>query len=267
MSWADLAGILRKKSIRKGWRAPVRMPVWVIDDFKHQHVCELVEASPTGFRLRTAHKLPRGKELILRFFSGPSEEESGRHGFARKGAMVDIPGEIVWVRKEGVGAFSILAGGRFTAEGRKDWEALCEVLLHGPGIDVADLDEHRSHGRLTYQGSLGQQEMVIRDVSESGAGLLTRRSIPMGTRMEITLEARDFLVTCRGRVVRCQEILKGRVFHVGLDFEKLDRETRENLVRFLTDLLAQRAEAEAAEVARKAAEAAKLRAMETELPT
>lgn len=236
MSWSDLVGILKRKSIRKGWRKPMRLPVWVIDAYEKQHGCELVEVSPNGFRLRTPHRLPTKKELILRFML-QAEDETGTYGFARKGRTVEVPGEILWNRREGVGALTRLAGGRFLPMARDQWTALCELLLGGGGVDFADSDEHRSHGRLQYQDSLLGHDMIIRDVSESGAGLLTRQPVAVNSRLEIQLKGEDEDIHCRGRVVRCVELLPGKVFHVGLVFERLDKKTRLALTGFLVALL------------------------------
>lgn len=229
MTGTDLAGILRRNSIRKGWREPVRIPVQVLEDNGTRHDCELVEASPTGFRLRASRRLPRGRQLVFRF-SGASS-----------GPDTDIPGEILWTRKEGSGPLSVQAGGRFSPEHDRDWRALCCLLLDGPGIDLADLDERRSHGRLVHQADLGGQDMVIRDISRGGAGLLVRQPVVVGTWMDLLLAENGTPLQLRGRVLRCQEIVRGSVYHLGLAFGAMDGPTAERLVAFLTGLLEKKA--------------------------
>ncbi len=229
MSGPDLAGILRRNSIRKGWREPVRIPVKVLEGNGKKHDCELVEASPTGFRLRASRKLPRGRQLLFRFSCGSAE------------AGTDLPGEILWTRKEGTGPLNVQAGGRFAPEHGQDWRTLCCLLLDGPGIDLADLDERRSHGRLVHQADLGVQDMVIRDISRGGAGLLVRQPVVVGTWMDLLLEDDGGPLQLRGRVLRCQEIVRGSVHHLGLAFGMMDAQTSERLVAFLTDLLEKKA--------------------------
>lgn len=238
MGWSDLAGILKKKksSVRRGWRKLVRMPVTVIEPDGRQTAGEIVESSPNGFQVRCPHKMSLNVPLKLRFMGIP-------YGEASKGSIVvEVPAEMVWNRKETVGAFPFLAGGRFMPASRDQWRDLCSVLLGGPGLEIAELDEQRSQGRLIYHGSIGDQDMVVRDVSESGAGLLVRHPVVPNARMEIELAGADGPFYCRGRVVRCKELLKGRIYHVGLAFEKLDRRTRDHLATFLADLLLSREE-------------------------
>jgi len=126
--------------------------------------------------------------------------------------VVDIPGEVLWTRKEGSGALNVQAGGRFSLDHRRHWESLCRLLLHGPGIDMADLDERRSHGRMVHDEDLESQDMVLRDISRGGAGLLVRQPVVVGSWMDLLLEREDEPLQLRGRVLRCQEIVRGSVY-------------------------------------------------------
>ncbi len=233
MSRTDLAGILRRNSIRKGWREPVRMPVRVMEQDGNTHDCELVEASPLGFRLRAPRRLPRNQPLLFRFTcTSPDSKPEGLPG-----GVVDIPGEVLWTRKEGSGALNVQAGGRFSLGHRSHWEGLCRLLLHGPGIDMADLDERRSHGRVVEHEDLDGQEMVLRDISRGGAGLLVRQPVVVGSWMDLLLEGEGEPLQLRGRVLRCQEIVRGSVYHVGLAFGMMAAETGQELLAYLTGLL------------------------------
>jgi hypothetical protein len=233
MSRTDLAGILRRNSIRKGWREPVRMPVRVLEPGGAAHDCELVEASPLGFRLRAPRRLPRNQPLVFRFLC--SETDTTSEGVP--GGLIDIPGEVLWTRKEGSGPLNVQSGGRFSLDHRSHWESLCRLLLHGPGIDMADLDERRSHGRMVHTQDLDGQDMVLRDISRGGAGLLVRQPVMVGSWMDLLLERGEEPLQLRGRVLRCQEIVRGSVYHVGLAFGMMDAETSQDLLTYLTELL------------------------------
>jgi len=237
MPRTDLAGILRRNSIRKGWREPVRMPVRVLEQGGTTHDCELVEASPLGFRLRAPRRLPRNQPLVFRFHCSPPD--STPEGLP--GGVVDIPGEVLWTRKEGSGALNVQAGGRFSLDHRCHWESLCRLLLHGPGIDMADLDERRSHGRMVHDEDLESQDMVLRDISRGGAGLLVRQPVVVGSWMDLLLEREEDPLQLRGRVLRCQEIVRGSVYHVGLAFGMMDAGTGQDLLTYLTELLEKKA--------------------------
>ncbi|MGI5843206.1 MAG: PilZ domain-containing protein [Candidatus Xenobium sp.] len=233
MSRTDLAGILRRNSIRKGWREPVRMPVRVLEPGGAAHDCELVEASPLGFRLRAPRRLPRNQRLVFRFLCSATDTTSE----GLPGGVIDIPGEVLWTRKEGSGPLNVQSGGRFSLDHRSHWESLCRLLLHGPGIDMADLDERRSHGRMVHNQDLDGQDMVLRDISRGGAGLLVRQPVMVGSWLDLLLERGEEPLQLRGRVLRCQEIVRGSVYHVGLAFGMMDAETSQDLLTYLTELL------------------------------
>lgn len=187
--------------------------------------CELTEASPLGFRLRTPRRLPRRVALTLRF---PSLREIGR--------FLDVPAEVLWNRSGLLGPLRGRAGGRFLPMDEPLRERLAERLLVTSGVRLVDLAEKRREVRVLQPASPGRERLMVRDLSAGGVGLLAQHPVPLGGRMEIVIHPEEPIL-CPGEVVWCRPARGGHAWHLGVRFDPLPPEVREALARHLARML------------------------------
>ncbi|HXE72545.1 MAG TPA: PilZ domain-containing protein [Candidatus Nitrosotenuis sp.] len=229
MNWLSMLGRLIGGERRKGWRRKVKIPVQVAL-LNSVLPCEMIEASPAGFRLRAPRKLPLKQVLYVRF---PGKIYSG----AYRGTELEVPVQILWNRHWQAGSLAYRCGGRFDPMPQTTREFLAERLLLG-GVDLADdVSERRRHARAVRPAHIGDQELVIRDLSEAGAGLISLQEIPVGAVVEVALEVDEQPVLCTGKVLWSRPILEGEAFHVGVEFQSLSARARKHLVAAIAKMI------------------------------
>lgn len=228
MSWMDLVRNLLGRPRRRGWRKDVRLPVQILLPSGAPRPAEITEASPTGFRLRTTEKHPTGRVLTMVLQGTPP-----------RGENLEVPVEIRWNRQvHSVGGFRFRAGGQFCVMSDELRRKVAERLLNSPGLEMVDGSEKRRHVRVLQNARVGNQDMVVRDISATGVGLLSRTPHQVGEVLELVLNL-DGPVPCRGTVVRSVRSSDPRVFELGLEFVDLGPRLQADLVASIDAMIDQ----------------------------
>lgn len=225
MNWLDQVETLLAGERRRTWRKRIRVPVQVMLPDDSVVGCELTEASPLGFRLRTPRSLPKDRLLTLRF---PGKRYAGQ--------FLEVPAEIVWNRKRPMGPLRFRSGGKFLPMTDRARQRLAERLLLTSGVELVEVVEKRREGRLSQHASIGRDQLVVRDISSTGVGLLSQNSLPVGARVEVVVNP-DEPIRCEGVVVWCRSALGGHAWYVGVRFDELRPDVQKGLVRHLARLL------------------------------
>lgn len=226
MSWIEQFERLLSKERRRGWRKPVRVPVQVVLKDDTAFGCELTEASPSGFRVRSPRKMPTNQLLQLRF-----------PGRRYKGELLEVPAEFVWNRSvQVVGGLPYRCGGRFMPMTDRLRERLAERLLITSGLELVQSIEKRKNTRLMQHATIGKEKLVVRDISLEGVGLLAQRAPAMGERVEVVVNPSE-PIRCEGQVIWSRPALGGHAHYVGVRFENLSEATREALVAHLSEMI------------------------------
>lgn len=225
MNWLDQVETLLAGERRRTWRKRIRVPVQVVLPDDTVVGCELTEASPHGFRVRSPRRLPKGRLLTLRF---PGKRYAGQ--------FLEVPAEIVWNRSRPLGPLRFRCGGAFLPMTPRARQRLADRLLLTSGVQLVEVVEKRREGRLAQHAAIGREKLVVRDISANGVGLLSQNALELGSRVEVVVNPEE-PIRCEGVVVWCRSALGGHAWYVGVRFDELRPDVRKALVRHLARLL------------------------------
>lgn len=213
---------------RRGWRKDVHIPARVVLPSGSTMPVEITEASPSGFRMRSPRRFPRGRVVALLLPTPPPGPE-----------VLEVPIEIRWNRKvQSVGGFRYRCGGQFCSMPDDVRRMMAEYLLVTPGFELREIVEKRHHARLVQNARVGGEQMVVRDVSASGVGLLSKTLFEVGDTVEIVLNLGG-AIPCRGEVLWSRPTSNPKIFHVGVKFLDLDERLRQDLVLSIDEMIRQ----------------------------